>query len=820
MAAVPRTGPYVPLAVQGVCPAPHHRALGRTGPRLWAAVLLALLLASTVGASSVQPHLVPARAPVPPMDLARPAPAEGGPGQGTSATTAREMPGTSHDTWSSSSRPHPGPIPWRATPAFFGHYWTGGVFSGTPTTATSMSVEIPVPADNPESGDFYYVLLSTWDDAGSYDQVGFTNDAGVWGLTYSYTSPCAGAYYYNPDAHNLAMGVSYTFAMSIRSGDITFSATAAGASAPVWKSTFTSGGKAFEIHGSCRCSGGTFFGLTDYEEVYQTTAPEPPYEYYFVNTTANASLLSNWSGFSIGGGPSQIAIGINTTTVAVINEPFALALSPGSETVGVERGATPSFANASLAVRTVTANTSVSMATSYAAGSWIVRYNPLSGTTDLNVDAELESLPNATMGTDYIAITATDSSGDYSRISLPVDVRARLAGQLTTSVGGWGADSTENGTLTATHTGGVGPYAYQWSSVPDGCAATPTPTINCTFGAPGTYPVAVTVSDSAGYSANLSATFTIAAAPHVDAIQVTPGSRTVDLGQPVVASPTISGGTGGYSVLWTGIAGCENLTGLSFTCYTTSAGNFTLRVSATDAQNVVARSSIRVQVLPDPSVAAPTLSRPGVDAGQSVQITAEPTGGTGVYTVNWTGLPAPCLIDGTSVQCSPGQAGSFPIGVTITDTANFTVSSVHSLLTVSPALYVNLTSASVRVALGGAMNLLAAVGGGSGRLSFSWGGLPQGCPPINDSALSCTPAATGTYTVSLEVTDRNGGRANDTVVVAVVPAAAGLGLGSSDTLVWVAVGALGAIGAAALVIVLRRRHGAAVDEEAGADDLV
>jgi PKD repeat protein len=46
--------------------------------------------------------------------------------------------------------------------------------------------------------------------------------------------------------------------------------------------------------------------------------------------------------------------------------------------------------------------------------------------------------------------------------------------------------------------------------------------------------------------------------------------------------------------------------------------------------------------------------------------------------------------------------------------------------------------------------------GGATPYSFDWQGLPPGCDSVNASVVSCVPTASGTYSVSVRVTDANG----------------------------------------------------------------
>jgi hypothetical protein len=69
------------------------------------------------------------------------------------------------------------------------HWYAGSVCTwSTNHTARSISNTITIPYSQPRSDEFYYVLLSAWDNAGSYDQIGFSDYYGTWGLVYSWTT--------------------------------------------------------------------------------------------------------------------------------------------------------------------------------------------------------------------------------------------------------------------------------------------------------------------------------------------------------------------------------------------------------------------------------------------------------------------------------------------------------------------------------------------------------------------------------------------------------------------------------------------------------
>lgn len=97
------------------------------------------------------------------------------------------------------------------------HWYAGTEYKGTSGNALLMGTEITTPSSLPNSKEFYYVLLSAFDNTGSYDQIGISDDWGVWGFTYSWTSGslCNLTYYYNADALTLNASTDYIFGMGI-----------------------------------------------------------------------------------------------------------------------------------------------------------------------------------------------------------------------------------------------------------------------------------------------------------------------------------------------------------------------------------------------------------------------------------------------------------------------------------------------------------------------------------------------------------------------------------------------------------------------------
>lgn len=193
--------------------------------------------------------------------------------------------------------PHPGPVPLgdsSAPPTVSGHYWVGSAWGPKKNTvdATVIQTTIKVPDENPSeiaggTSEFYYVLLSTFDNNGSYDQIGFSQDGGVWGLTYSYTYTTAGTgtgcegtlnYVYSPNILDLNPGQTYTFTMNFFTdypGYMDFFVTQG--SAVLEDFSVYTGGTAFVLSYS-DCG---YYDTTDYEEVYDSNQGVPSQTMHF-----------------------------------------------------------------------------------------------------------------------------------------------------------------------------------------------------------------------------------------------------------------------------------------------------------------------------------------------------------------------------------------------------------------------------------------------------------------------------------------------------------------------------------------------------------
>jgi gliding motility-associated-like protein len=297
-------------------------------------------------------------------------------------------------------------------------------------------------------------------------------------------------------------------------------------------------------------------------------------------------------------------------------------------------------------------------------------------------------------------------------------------------------NSSANGAINITATGGFAPYTYAWTG-PNGFTANTEDLVN--IGA-GSYTVTVTDASgcqrvqgfNVGSPASLSLTLSPSILPFGQNIACH-GASTGTLGL------SISGGTGPYATAWTGPNGftsfSQNLSGI---------GAGTYSVTVTDANGCSATSGFTM-VQSNPLVAGISASQNALCAGSATgTATASATGGMPPYSYAWNSSPA------QSGETATGLAqGSYT--VTITDGYGCTATAQASIGQPAP----------VTVSLSGTSHILNCQGqsqqhgsatanasGGTGPYSYSWNTSPT------QSTATASFISGGTYTVT--ATDANG----------------------------------------------------------------
>ncbi|HKV90032.1 MAG TPA: hypothetical protein VJQ43_02415, partial [Thermoplasmata archaeon] len=171
-----------------------------------------------------------------------------------------------------------------------------------------------------------------------------------------------------------------------------------------------------------------------------------------------------------------------------------------------------------------------------------------------------------------------------------------------------------------------------------------------------------------------------------------------------------------------------------------------------------------VVLTPTPLVSASAGPNP-VDVNHTTRLTAWAGGGVGPLAFAWT-LGAAGTASGPSVVTHFPSVG--PVMVRLWANGSGGIGAMANLtvqVNASPSATLIVTPA--HLALGGAISANGSYSGGAGSVSWSFSGLPPGCPPPTKLSFGCTPSATGNYTITLRVVDATGtaasARANVTV---------------------------------------------------------
>ena len=331
--------------------------------------------------------------------------------------------------------------------------------------------------------------------------------------------------------------------------------------------------------------------------------------------------------------------------------------------------------------------------------------------------------------------------------------------------------------LTATASGGSGSNTWTGSGFPGGLGISSagvisgTPTANGAFNS-----VKITVTDAGGGSASQTYSLTVNP-PLVVTSPSSPPTGAVGEVYPSGVSFSATGGSGSYT--W-GATGLPNGLGIGATGAITgtpaagSNGNYTVTATATDGNGIKASNTAAITINAALSITS-SASLPAGAVGETYTgATAAATGGVGAYTWSATGLPPGLGISSSgAITGSPtGGANNYSPVLKVTDSTGFSVTQ-NATLSVNAALAVTApTGATLPVATQGAAYtaLTATASGGSGSNTWTGSGFPAGLSISGSGSISGTPTANGTFnSVKITVTDAGGGSASQTYSLIVNP---------------------------------------------------
>ncbi len=323
-------------------------------------------------------------------------------------------------------------------------------------------------------------------------------------------------------------------------------------------------------------------------------------------------------------------------------------------------------------------------------------------------------------------------------------------------------------TLTATG-GNNGPYTFAVTAgaLPAGLTLTTGGTLSGTPTAGGTFNFTVRATDSASNVGSRAYTLVVAA-PTIAIAPVTLPALT--RGTAYSQTITASGGTGPYTYAVTAGATPAGITlsaagVLSGT--PTTAGSYAFTLTATDNSTgsgpYTGSRAYAGTVQQDVPVIAPA-TLPGGTAGVAYAQSLTVTGGAGApytFAIVSGSLPSGLALNTATGQISgtPTVVGSFPVTVQVTDAGAFSGQRAYTITIAPPVLDIAPTGTALNSPYGSVFSQSFSASGGTGPYAYSLSGaLPSGLTfTAATGVLSGTPTQTGTFPITVSVTDATTG---------------------------------------------------------------
>jgi hypothetical protein len=197
-----------------------------------------------------------------------------------------------------------------------------------------------------------------------------------------------------------------------------------------------------------------------------------------------------------------------------------------------------------------------------------------------------------TSGTFSAIVTVTDSAGSHTSQTFTVNVAGAPLSITTAALSDGSVGTPYAASLAAT--GGVPPYSWSFSGLPDGVTGSAGGALNGAPTATGTFQVTASVSDSKGAKASRSYTVNIAIAPLSITSTSLPGGT---VGVPVSGSVSAAGGVPPYQWSAAGLpAGVSLSAGGVLSGTPTAPGTFSVSLTATDSKGAPASKTLSMTV--------------------------------------------------------------------------------------------------------------------------------------------------------------------------------------------------------------------------------
>lgn len=317
-------------------------------------------------------------------------------------------------------------------------------------------------------------------------------------------------------------------------------------------------------------------------------------------------------------------------------------------------------------------------------------------------------------------VTVTDTNGCMDTVNAIITQPTPLSTSM--SKNDVSCNGGNNGSATATVTGGTSSYTYSWNTTPNQTSATATGLTAGTYN--------VTIKDANSCSDSGSITIL-----QSSSLNTTTGNTDVSChgGNNGTATINVSGGTGPYTYSW-------NTTPIQTTATATGLSNGTYTALVLDSKGCGDTVNVTIN--------QPTILNAAISAktdascynGNNGTATTTATGGTTPYTYSWNTTPTQTNNTATSLT-----SGTYT--VTVTD-SNGCIDTATAHIGQPTAIAATINTTNVSCNGGDDGSATVNTSGGTNPYTYSWN-----TTPIQTTA-TATGLSNGTYTIT--VTDTNG----------------------------------------------------------------
>lgn len=342
--------------------------------------------------------------------------------------------------------------------------------------------------------------------------------------------------------------------------------------------------------------------------------------------------------------------------------------------------------------------------------------------------------------------TITDlAEGEYTLLVTDMEI-ADCSDQMTATVGMEPSISLSmdpqdgfcetNGLISGTINGGSGAYTLSWTGPTNGAISVSNNTFTIEDLPAGTY--VVTAADSSNADCSDQSEALIEMQPGLSFVTIPVDGACEEKG---AINATINGGSGSYIINWEGSStGTMSVQAGNFTIPNLEAGAYTITASDNASANCQEQKEAIINVSPGIEVALGTVNGACAQGGT---INGTITGGSGSFTVNWTGpTDGNITINGNSFEIPDLTDGTYSIIITDTENAACTTDS-DAVIEETETLDLVLNAQDGLCGLNGGVS--GEIAGGSGVYVLSWTGPTSGTMNVDGNSFELPNLGAGTY---------------------------------------------------------------------------